>query len=52
MALIIHVDDMVMTGEDRELEKIEAFLQKLSFFKRRIEIVDGVTKVRVNEKYI
>ena len=60
---MIHVDDMVMTGEDEELEKVEAFLKKkfqlkvesgaqLSFLKRSIEVVDGVTKVKVNEKYI
>ena len=52
-----------MTGEDEELEKVEAFLKKkfqlkvesgaqLSFLKRSIEVVDGVTKVKVNEKYI
>ena len=63
LALMIHVDDMVMTGEDEELEKVEAFLKKkfqlkvesgtqLSFLKRSIEVVDGVTKVKVNEKYI
>ena len=28
LALMIHVDDVVMTGEDKELEKIEAFPQK------------------------
>ena len=28
LALMIHVDDMVMTGEDEELEKVEAFLKK------------------------
>jgi hypothetical protein len=56
------VDDMVMTGEDEELEKVEAFLKKkfqlkvesgaqlLSFLKRSIEVVDGVTKVKVNKK--
>jgi hypothetical protein len=53
---------MVMTGEDEELEKVEAFLKKkfqlkvesgaqlLSFLKRSIEVVDGVTKVKVNKK--
>ena len=63
LALMTHVDDMVMTGEETELERIENFLKQkfklaveggsnLSFLKRSIEIVDGTTKIRSNSKYI
>ena len=63
LTLMTHVDDMVMTGEDMELEKTESFLKQkfklavetgnqLSFLKRSIEIADGITKIRMNEKYI
>ena len=52
-----------MGGVDYELDRVEPFLKQhynlavesgesLGFLKRSIEVVDGVTRIKVNPKYI
>ena len=63
LSLMVHVDDIVMGGIESELDRVETFLKQhynltvesgesLSFLKRSIEVVDGVTRIKVNPKYI
>ena len=63
LALLIHVDDIAMTGTEEELDKLTTFLKtkykvaieegsKLSFLKRDIEVDETSTNIYVNEKYV
>ena len=63
VVLLIHVDDIAMTGTDEELEKLTTFLKtkykvaieegaKLSFLKPIIEVDETSTNIYVNDKYV
>ena len=63
LALLVHVDDVILTGTQDALKKVTDALEKeykialedgnrLIFLKRTIEVEDGFTRIRVSEKYI
>ena len=63
VALLIHVDDIAMTGTEEELEKLTTFLKtkykvaieegaKLSFLKPIIEVDETSINIYVNDKYV
>ena len=63
IALLIHVDDMVLTGTDAAMNELIEKLEKkykvsiergdqVNFLKRMISREGGETKIRVNDKYL
>ena len=63
MILLVHVDDMIVGGEEKEVARVTDHLMKrykvsveddqvLSFLKRTLMVDASETKLRVNEKYV
>eukprot|EP00435_Cladocopium_sp_Y103_P046766 s1727_g13.t1 len=63
LVILIHVDDMALTGTPESLKYIKEFLQKkykvaiedggkINFLKRDIEMDGSSTRIRVNSKYL